>query len=100
VAIAWIGFDQPRKLGNNETGGVAALPIWMGYMGKVLHGVEEQFMPVPEGVTSASINPDNGLADKNGKMSDYFYRENVPREEKSESLDGTRSPEEVKSQLF
>ena len=31
-AIAWIGFDQPKKLGNNETGGAAALPIWIGYM--------------------------------------------------------------------
>ena len=100
VAIAWIGFDQPRKLGNNETGGVAALPIWMGYMGKILNGVEEQFAQVPEGVAGVSINPDNGLANKDGKMLEYFYRENVPRDEKSETPDGTRSPEEVKSQLF
>ena len=34
VGIAWIGFDQPKKLGNGETGGFAALPIWIGYMGK------------------------------------------------------------------
>src|SRR5487761_2164401 len=27
VAIAWVGFDEPRKLGNHETGAVAALPI-------------------------------------------------------------------------
>ncbi|HQU48334.1 MAG TPA: penicillin-binding protein 1A, partial [Casimicrobiaceae bacterium] len=30
VGIAWIGFDQPRSLGTNETGAVAALPIWIG----------------------------------------------------------------------
>ncbi len=29
VAVAWIGFHQPRTLGNGETGGVAALPIWI-----------------------------------------------------------------------
>ena len=39
VAIAWIGFDTPRSLGNNETGGHAALPIWINYMGKSLKGV-------------------------------------------------------------
>jgi penicillin-binding protein 1A len=32
VAVAWIGFDQPRTLGSGETGAVAALPIWMAYI--------------------------------------------------------------------
>src|SRR6185312_9473009 len=32
VGVAWIGFDQPRTLGSNETGGVAALPIWVAFM--------------------------------------------------------------------
>jgi penicillin-binding protein 1A len=100
VAIAWIGFDQPRKLGNNETGGVSALPIWMGYMGKALKGVEESFQPIPEGVAGVSINPDTGLADKDGKMLEYFFRENVPKEDKHEPAEGVRGPEEVKSQLF
>ena len=39
VGVAWIGFDQPKTLGTNETGGVAALPIWIAYMAKVLKGV-------------------------------------------------------------
>ena len=38
VAVSWIGFDQPRTLGTNETGAVAALPIWISYMAKVLKG--------------------------------------------------------------
>ena len=41
VAVAWIGFDQPRTLGPQETGAVAALPIWMAYMAKSLKGVPE-----------------------------------------------------------
>ena len=100
VAIAWIGFDQPRKLGNNETGSAAALPIWIAYMSKALKEVEEQFQQMPEGIAGVSINPDSGLRDAQGKMLEYFYRENIPREEKGESPEGARSPEEVKSQLF
>ena len=29
VGVAWIGFDQPRTLGTDETGAKAALPIWI-----------------------------------------------------------------------
>jgi penicillin-binding protein 1A len=28
----WIGFDEKKNLGENETGGHAALPIWMDFM--------------------------------------------------------------------
>ncbi len=41
VGVAWIGFDQPKRLGNGETGGSAALPIWIGYMAKALKDVPE-----------------------------------------------------------
>ena len=101
TAIAWIGFDQPRKLGNNETGGVAALPIWMSYMSKALKGVDETFQQVPEGVVSAGVNPDTGQAGGDGKTTEFFYRENVPAAQKRDaSGDDARSSEEVKSQLF
>ena len=51
VAIAWMGYDQPRSLGVRETGGGLALPIWVGYMQKMLKGVPEipERQP-PEGV--------------------------------------------------
>jgi len=32
VAGAWIGFDEKVTLGDKETGGKAALPIWMDFM--------------------------------------------------------------------
>jgi penicillin-binding protein 1A len=28
----WMGFDEKKPLGNNETGGQAALPIWIDFM--------------------------------------------------------------------
>jgi len=98
VAIAWIGFDQPRKLGNNETGAVAALPIWMNYMGKALKGVDEMFQEVPQGVVSVNVNPDTGRPAADGKTSEYFYRENVPPVQKQEGAEpGARAPVETRT---
>ena len=93
VAIAWVGFDQPRKLGNNETGAVAALPIWINYMRKALNGVNEMFQPVPPGVVSINVNPITGEAASDGTLSEYFYRENVPPVKEPDAPEGdTRSP--------
>ena len=49
VGIAWIGFDQPKSLGNKETGGGLALPIWIGYMQTALKDVPVAERPVPPG---------------------------------------------------
>ncbi len=103
VGVAWIGFDQPKKLGANETGGLAALPIWMTYMGRVLKGVPEAQQAVPEGIISVRIDPDTGLQAGDGKLAEYFYREFLPADQPataSAERAGTRSPEEVRSQLF
>ena len=50
AAVAWVGFDQPHKLGDRETGGGLALPIWIDYMATALKGVPEQPRTAPEGV--------------------------------------------------
>ncbi|MGY8527251.1 penicillin-binding protein 1A [Paracidovorax citrulli] len=51
VAIAWMGYDQPKSLGVRETGGGLSLPIWISYMGKMLKGVPESpDRQPPEGV--------------------------------------------------
>jgi penicillin-binding protein 1A len=41
VATAWVGFDIPRSLGNKETGGNTALPMWIEFMGNVLMDSDE-----------------------------------------------------------
>ena len=48
VGVVWIGYDQPRKLGDRETGGGLALPVWIDYMSTVLKGVPVQ-EPAPPG---------------------------------------------------
>lgn len=46
VASAWVGFDDYRPLGHYETGGVAALPMWIDYMRTALKKVPIQpFIP-------------------------------------------------------
>ncbi len=52
AAVAWVGYDQPRKLGEKETGGGLALPIWMKYMQRVLKGVPEVKQAQPGGMTN------------------------------------------------
>ncbi len=52
VAIVWVGYDTPRKLGDNETGGGLSLPIWIEYMKHALNGVPVETYPVPEGIVN------------------------------------------------
>jgi len=102
VGVSWIGFDQPKKLGANETGAVAALPIWLSYMSRVLKGVPELRPDVPEGVVSVRIDPETGLQSPDGFIAEYFYREFLPAEQPTATAEraSTRSAEEVRSQLF
>ena len=82
VAIAWIGYDKPRALGGSETGGAAALPIWIKYMATALRGVPEVEPVVPDGIMALRIDPATGIRadnDENG-IYEYFYHENPPPE--------------------
>jgi len=102
VAVAWIGFDQPRSLGNQETGAVAALPIWMAYMAKSLKGVPEAPLRTPDGVLVARINAESGLRENDGGgVAEYFYAEFPPRaREDALAPANTQAPREVRNQLF
>ncbi len=105
-AVAWVGFDLPRSLGPNETGAVAALPIWMGYVGKVLANVPQEAPVVPEGVVAAHINPETGLRDPEDRhgLLEFFFHENLPPEGEpvvdAASPAGSNRPDEVKSELY
>ena len=93
VGIAWIGYDQPRNLGNRETGGGLALPIWINYMAKALKSIPVEERAVPEGLIHVG--------------DEYYYAENPPGTGVG-SLEGAArgTPEEekakeaVKNELF
>jgi penicillin-binding protein 1A len=101
VAVAWIGYDQPKSLGAQETGAVAALPIWMAYMAKSLKGVPEVPLKTPEGVVVARVNADTGLRENEGGVTEYFYAEFPPHQrEDALAPPGAQTPREVRNQLF
>ena len=52
VAVVWMGYDNPRKLGDRETGGGLSLPIWIDYMSVALKGRPESEPLPPEGVVN------------------------------------------------
>lgn len=83
VASAWVGFDDHSPIGPLETGGRAALPIWLDFM-KVAHqGVPESEFPVPAGVVQVKIDPVSGkLAGSSvpGRL-EWFLEGTQPTEE-------------------
>ncbi len=86
VGIAWIGFDQPKSLGDRETGGGLALPIWLGYMSKALKGVAEKERVMPPGVVNVA--------------GEVYYVENQPGQGVSSlGLDDPPPPSEDRSPM-
>lgn len=61
VASAWVGFDNHGPLGSGETGGKAALPIWLAFMKGALADVPSRDFDVPPGIALVSIDPQSGL---------------------------------------
>jgi penicillin-binding protein 1A len=61
VAVSWVGFDRPRPLGRGETGGKAALPIWLAAMQQVSEGVPVRDFTVPPSVVVRTIDRTTGL---------------------------------------
>jgi penicillin-binding protein 1A len=50
VAVAWMGYGEPRSLGERESGGGLALPIWIDFMSAALKGVPQATLPPPDGL--------------------------------------------------
>ena len=95
VAIAWMGYDQPRSLGRGETGAQSALPIWMSFMDTALRGVPQKSWSMPAGIVTLKIDPATGtrlsetvvdellgnlLGDNAPGMVEHFYQEFPPPE--------------------
>ncbi|WP_246038643.1 penicillin-binding protein 1A [Chitiniphilus eburneus] len=97
VAVVWIGFDQPRSLGGTETGGAAALPVWIDYMGIALKNAPETTLQIPEGIVTQTIQTERGA------RNEYFYaefQETNPELGLGSGNAATQPLEEIKEQLF
>lgn len=105
VATAWIGFDDFSPLGNSETGGIAALPMWIEFMRVALKDTPEISLEMPDGIVKAFINPETGLltatANKGG-IWEFFQEERVPTSFSSGDVtnDSDRPDEKPTENLF
>lgn len=90
VAISWMGYDTPRPLGQRETGGGLALPIWIDYMRVALKGVPDYVHAMPDTVVES-----------NGEL---FYAQPVPGSEQfngAGTLDRNEAARDlVRDQIF
>jgi len=100
VATAWVGFDDFSPLGNLETGGLAALPMWIEFMRTALKNTPEIPLEMPEGIVKAFISPETGLltaaANKDG-IWEFFQTEHVPTgftSTSGDSITGSDQPDE------
>ncbi len=78
VGISWVGFDQPKTLGKNQTGAVVALPIWVSYMEKALKDVPEMPREMPPGIVVLPTGPYPTAAGETRMVPEFFYQEAVP----------------------
>ncbi len=61
AAGVWVGFDERRSMGRNETGARAALPIWIDFMTGALEAIPDRPFPEPHGIVRREICPESGL---------------------------------------
>jgi penicillin-binding protein 1A len=87
ITGVWVGFDDERSLGENETGSRAASPIWVTFMSKLLKDKPVQDFPIPEGVEFAKIDPQTGQIGAGRETMLECFRE------------GTSPVQEVKTQV-
>ncbi len=81
VTSVWVGFDELKPLGAKETGGRAALPMWIDYMRVALDGVVEDRVLQPDGLVTIRIDKKTGelTSGRNpDSMMEIFREEHAP----------------------
>ena len=87
ITGVWVGFDDEKSLGENETGARAASPIWVTFMSKILKDKPVHDFSIPEGVEFAKIDPRTGQFGTGSETFLECFKE------------GTGPAQEVKTQL-
>ncbi|MCF6288150.1 MAG: penicillin-binding protein 1A [Proteobacteria bacterium] len=103
VTNTWVGFDRPEPLGRGETGGKAALPIWIEFMKVALEDKLEYTRKIPAGIISAKINKNTGQLATRGAtntMLEYFTVGHLPTEESLTDSQQNETDVEVEDELF
>jgi penicillin-binding protein 1A len=94
VTVSWVGFDDSHPLGNDETGGRSALPIWMDVMRVALEGKPQVDLPQPPGIISVRIDPETGMlarANQANAIFEIFRAEDAPQRQSDAPDDSVSS---------
>ncbi|THB74866.1 MAG: penicillin-binding protein 1A [Gammaproteobacteria bacterium] len=92
AATAWVGFDKIRSLGNRETGGKAALPVWIDFMRDALKNKPQVPLKQPAGIITVRIDKKTGQqtnASNPNAIFEIFRAENVPQMDQSSDANET-----------
>ncbi|MFV2059438.1 MAG: penicillin-binding protein 1A [Gammaproteobacteria bacterium] len=109
VTISWVGFDNPKPLGNRETGAKAALPMWIDYMRESLRGKPETPLDQPPGLVSIRIDAKTGLPsniNSETTLFEFFRESHAPTTESynnqnQKPVDSTTSqPSNITEEIF
>jgi penicillin-binding protein 1A len=72
ATVVWVGYDSPASLGEKQTGGAVAAPIWHDFMATALAGHPVLSFPMPPGMTMAAWDTGSGT------VTDAFKVDQVP----------------------
>ena len=97
IAGVWVGFDEPRFLGPNETGSSAAAPIWVNFMLKATANHERRDFERPDTIVTRKIDPATGLLASRWTKTPIieYFKEGTEPKEKTPSIWNTKGKEDL-----
>lgn len=93
----WVGFDEDRPLGRNETGGRSAAPIWLEYMKYATEKIPSKDWDPPASVSQVSIDEETGdmpTPRTRKKVTEFFANGTAPGTPFVENANPTTPPAE------
>jgi penicillin-binding protein 1A len=87
----WVGYDEEISIGEGETGGRAAAPIWGYFMREVLRDKPVKEFEAPESVEFRKVDPKTGLmTSAPGGITEVFKTGSGPAESEPKFIKGSR----------
>ncbi|MCK5913107.1 MAG: penicillin-binding protein, partial [Desulfuromusa sp.] len=72
ACVSWVGYDQERPLGKNETGSKAAAPAWVSFMKETVKQYPLENFRIPDSIEFHPIDKENGLLLAEDSEKAYF----------------------------
>ena len=87
----WVGFDDEISIGEGETGGKAAAPIWGYFMREIMKDKPVKEFPVPQSVEFRRVDPRTGLMTSSSEgIQEVFKTGSGPAESEPKLIKGSR----------